>query len=130
MPDVIQDRNIPVKHNYSVCDFSESDNATKVAGMNNTARIRKARGLSQVELAHRVGVEQPTISRFERGSESITLRQVKAIADVLGVSVADLFAERSEAEDLILQVFRDLPPHRQEGWLDMARAILSEKPDR
>ena len=38
------------------------------------ARIRKSKGLSQVALAEIVGVEQPTISRIERGDEGVTLR--------------------------------------------------------
>ena len=63
------------------------------------AKIRKAKGLSQSELAERVGVEQPKISRFERGSDGITLGLVREIARALEVSLSDLFAEdRSETE--------------------------------
>ncbi|MFD2843535.1 helix-turn-helix transcriptional regulator [Paracoccus cavernae] len=37
--------------------------------MNNIARIRKARGLRQGDLAEMVGISQPHISRIEGGDE-------------------------------------------------------------
>ena len=59
------------------------------------ARIRKSKGLSQVALAEIVGVEQPTISRIERGDEGVTLRQLKAVAEALDITLAEMFAPRS-----------------------------------
>jgi DNA-binding XRE family transcriptional regulator len=44
---------------------------------------RKAAGLSQVELAHRAGVRQETISRLESGKHSPTVRTVDKIDRVL-----------------------------------------------
>lgn len=88
------------------------------------AKIRKQRGLSQAALADKIGVEQPTISRLEREDEGATLRLYKKTASVLGVSLAELFAnDREMAELSIIQAFRGLPQDRQEGWLDIARAV-------
>ena len=93
------------------------------------ADIRKARGLSQDDLAEMVGVEQPTISRFERGYDGVTLRLIRQIATALGVSVGDLFTdERSAAEQLLVEAFRSLPEDRQKGWLDLARVVREGPP--
>nr|WP_309504330.1 helix-turn-helix transcriptional regulator [uncultured Roseovarius sp.] len=88
------------------------------------ALIRKAKGLSQTELAELVGVEQPTISRFERGADGVTLGLVRDIARALEVPISDLFADdRTEIEQQLLAAFRGLPEERQRGWVDMANAI-------
>lgn len=92
------------------------------------AHIRKQRGLSQAELADIIGVEQPTISRFERGFDGVTLRLIKQIAAALGVSVAELFNEDAvPGEDTLLEVFRSLPPERRQGWIDLARVALADQ---
>lgn len=88
------------------------------------ARIRKQLGLTQVELAEIVGVEQPTISRLERGSGNVTLRLIKSVSAALGVTPAELLADDREIAELaLIQAFRSLPRERQEGWPDMARAM-------
>jgi transcriptional regulator with XRE-family HTH domain len=51
----------------------------------NLIAIRRARGLSQVELAARLGKEQPFISRIERGERRIDVIEFYAIALALGV---------------------------------------------
>lgn len=90
------------------------------------AEIRRQRGLTQAELAHMIGVEQPTISRLEKGSEAVTLRLLKQVADALGVNVAEFFLDDRDAqEQALLDLYRSLPPDRQRGWLDMARALLA-----
>lgn len=90
------------------------------------AQIRKTRRLSQAELADMIGVEQPTISRFEKGSDGVTLRLIRQVAAALNCTVADLFADdRTEAEQVLVEVFRDLPRDRQAGWVDMAKAARS-----
>lgn len=93
--------------------------------------IRKQRGLTQVELADMVGIEQAHISRFENGSGGVTLNVAKKIADALCVSVADLFQDdRSAAEQMLIEAFRALPPDRRQGWLDMARALAQNPTER
>lgn len=71
------------------------------------------------------GVEQPTISKLERGNESVTLRTIKAVANALGVSVSDLFIDRSSAERMIVDAYRSLPELRRKGWEDMAQAVVA-----
>lgn len=48
--------------------------------------LRKKRGMSQARLAELVGVEQPTIQRWEKGTRLPDLDSLHRLATVLGVS--------------------------------------------
>lgn len=56
------------------------------------ARIRKARGLTQGQLASMVGCYTKDISRWEHGERNPSGRNLAALADALGCSVDDLTA--------------------------------------
>jgi transcriptional regulator with XRE-family HTH domain len=51
------------------------------------------RGLTQVELAHRLGTTQTVVSDYEIGRRRIHLQRAQQIAAILNVSVDDLLAE-------------------------------------
>lgn len=51
--------------------------------------IREAKGLTQVQLAEKLGVQQDRISRLERGAVEPGWTNVCRIADALGVSVQE-----------------------------------------
>ena len=105
------------------------DAGNSIRGMR-LAELRKRKKLTQVELAEMSGVEQATISRIERGSDAVTLRTLRQIANAMQVSVGDLFLDdRTAAESALLRAFRALPPARQDGWLDLARAIAPPHAD-
>ena len=88
------------------------------------AKIRKAKGLTQVELASIAGIEQASVSRAERGFEGTTLRIIKAIADALEVSPSQLLSdEREVAEERLIQAYRNLSPDHQAGWMQLALAL-------
>ena len=90
------------------------------------AEIRRRRGLTQVELAARAGVEQATISRAEKGFEGTTLRALRGIAAALDVTLSDLVAdEREESEAKLLEAYRALPSAQRQGWLQLAQALAS-----
>lgn len=57
----------------------------------NLAEHRAAKKLSQAKLGEMIGVEQPTIQRWERGTRKPDLEQLGDLADALGVSPGDLF---------------------------------------
>jgi transcriptional regulator with XRE-family HTH domain len=65
----------------------------------NLIALRKERGVSQVELARRLGKEQPFVSRIERGERRIDLIEFYAIALALGFEPVAAFA----------QLIKDLP---------------------
>ncbi len=54
-------------------------------------RLREEAGLSQQELATRIGVAVATISRWERGAPAmLTVPQMKALCKILGKSIEEL----------------------------------------
>lgn len=51
---------------------------------------RVTSGMTQGDLAKRIGKSPATICRYERGERWPTIKTVALMADVLGVSAADL----------------------------------------
>lgn len=56
-------------------------------------QLRKRKGWTQGDLAERVGVEQPTVQRWERGQREPKFEQLFKIAEVLGVDAATLLSK-------------------------------------
>lgn len=88
-------------HSHMTVKHDESDYAHSVlvahpakaeyGGMENLKRIRKDRGLTQVQLAEAAGCNQATISKMEKGDKNATLDMVERIAKVLKVEPWELF---------------------------------------
>ncbi len=78
-------------------------------------RIRKARtrrGLSQESLAHRIGRSPGWMLQVENGSADPLHSDLVNIADVLGVELAAIVAERKDDEDVHPPHPSGLVPHR------------------
>lgn len=58
----------------------------------NLAELRKYYGLSQEELAGRIGVSRQTLSKYETGESVPDIEKCKILADVLNVSVDALIS--------------------------------------
>lgn len=56
----------------------------------NIKRYRKAKGMTSEELAKRIGVSRPTVSRYESDEISISVEMVGKVAKALGVSPVEL----------------------------------------
>ncbi|HWX35570.1 MAG TPA: helix-turn-helix transcriptional regulator [Steroidobacteraceae bacterium] len=84
MPDKLQDPRNPTLVDVAV-------------GRNVRVR-RMARGLSQTDLANRVGVTFQQVQKYEAGSNRISMGRLKKIAKVLRVHVTTLFEGSDEAE--------------------------------
>jgi transcriptional regulator with XRE-family HTH domain len=54
--------------------------------------LRKARGYSEEELAHRAGMYYTYVGGIERGERNPALVNIGALATALGVSLAELFS--------------------------------------
>lgn len=52
--------------------------------------LRRKRGLSQAQLAELIGVEQPTVQRWESGKRMPDLESLQTLAQVLGVTPGSL----------------------------------------
>lgn len=59
----------------------------------NVRFYREAAGISQAEVATRMGVDRAYISMIERGGQNATLLSIHETAQALGVKPADLLAD-------------------------------------
>jgi len=55
------------------------------------AEFREERGLTQQELADKLGVSMRYVQSVEAGAENLTLRSLAGYASVLGVAVPEVF---------------------------------------
>jgi transcriptional regulator with XRE-family HTH domain len=52
--------------------------------------LRKAKGMTQVELAKKLDTQHPQIGRIERGEVNCTINTLRKMAGELGVSISEL----------------------------------------
>lgn len=79
----------PRKPNYTVAGIPLRFGSGQIIPMgylDSLAALRKRKGLSQTALAEKVGVEQPTIQRWETGKREPDLTALHQLAAVLGVT--------------------------------------------
>lgn len=93
----------------------------------NLARIRKARGLSQGDLAEMIGKDTATISRAENMSRTAKLETYQLCAEALNITLADIFCDdTTPIERELLAAFRQVPEKQRgsfAGLIDMAKAL-------
>lgn len=74
--------------------------------------LRKRKGLSQEELANKVGIDTKSLSRLERGAHFPSLETLEKVRVELGVELKDFFDfdQRPSAEemrDFLIRAARD-----------------------
>ena len=57
----------------------------------NISKYRKKSGLSQAELAQKIGVKNSTVSSWERGANAPDIETLFSICKLFNVTVADMF---------------------------------------
>ena len=62
------------------------------------AELRKGKGLTQLELAEKMGVTDKAVSKWERDLSCPDINSLPNLADILGVSVDELMQIKKEAE--------------------------------
>ena len=62
------------------------------------AARRQALGLSQRELADKLGITQANIARIEHGKQNLTVRTMAKMTAALGMRMADLFEAKAKRE--------------------------------
>lgn len=76
----------------SSSDAATDDLAAKLS--RNIAARRRALGLTQAQVAERLGVDTETLSRFERGKHLPSLLTLERLSGLLATSVGDLLSEQ------------------------------------
>lgn len=65
---------------------------------------RKAAGVSQVELAHRIGRDQPFISLVERGVRRVDVIEFYVIARALDLDPIELFSDVAAQMPTVIEI--------------------------
>jgi len=63
--------------------------------------LRKTRGMTQEQLAEKLGVQRATVSNYEIGRRSPHIKELERIASALGVSLEYFGVGGNEVHDLI-----------------------------
>lgn len=79
----------------SPIDTEVGDQAIEKAFGRVVRELRRALGLSQAELAFRIGIHPTYLSQLERGLKSPTLSVISRMADSLGITPGELVARAS-----------------------------------
>ena len=99
------------------------------------AELRKARDITQVEMAQTLGVSQQTINSYEVGRRRIPVSALPTLARSLGVSLEELLGEdagtakkRGPAPKLQQQIERiqQLPRTQQRFVMQMLDTVLAQ----
>lgn len=117
---------MPVKHSYSWQDVALDIACEDNARMENLREIRKAKGMSQEQLAEAADVSQGTISKIERGEMNVTYDVIIKIATALGVPPVQLFP-LSELQRRALNAIAAIDPARQDAALVVLEAMASPR---
>lgn len=95
----------------------------------NLAKIRKARKLSQRDLAAMIDVDAATVNRAEAMADSAMLKTYTKCAEALGVTLVDIFGdERTATELALLRAFRKIPADQHQRILGLLELAESQPP--
>ena len=68
------------------------------------AELRKQHGMTQLELAEKMGVTDKAVSKWERDLSCPDISSIPNLAEILGVSVEELMQVKKEAEAPVSKV--------------------------
>ena len=100
-------------------------------------RLRREKGITQVEMAEQLGISQPIISDYERGELRLHGELILKLAEILDCSTDELLGRRERKATAgsgnrrllrMAQKFKLLPKRDQEALLRMIDALLSKIP--
>ena len=95
--------------------------------LQNLKTIRKARKMTQKELADIVGVSESSISQYESGTKSPSFEVALKIAEALDCESADLVTERKGLITLIDEEGKKIPATESDGLSESDSQYLVEK---
>lgn len=116
-------------------EMSKGEDAETLGGR--IARLRREKGMTQIELAERLRVSQPVISDYENDVIRLPADTVAQIAEVLGASADELLGLKAPAAHAAggiknrrlyrrMQEIEKLPRRDQEALLRTIEAFISK----
>lgn len=90
--------------------------------------IRKVKGITQEQLAKRMGISVTYLSRIERGSSKINLNRISEICELLNVPMNYILVGTAEkSKDYLVKEFNEVlqkcTPDRQRYILEIAKLV-------
>jgi transcriptional regulator with XRE-family HTH domain len=97
----------------------------RVPRRNHIKDWREKRGLTQEQLAERLGTYKAQISNWENARRSLTFAVQSALAEALDIEPSDIFRspERPSADELL----RDVPPDVHRQAIELIRVLVNKK---
>ena len=91
------------------------------------AELRKQHGMTQQELAEKMGVTDKAVSKWERDLSCPDINSIPELAEILGVSVEDLMQVKKEAEAPVSKVaeIMELAPKAVAMAMGVAVTVLT-----
>lgn len=92
---------------------------------------RKARGLTQAQLAEATSMSEEWIRRIERGAGSPSLEAIDSLAAALGTTPSDLFETMADADERMARIaalFASLTESEQH-WLENLLRAAATRPN-
>lgn len=83
--------------------------------------LRKAKGYSQKQLAEELGISRSTVSMYELGEREPNFDQLNALANLLGVSIADLIDDNKNYLFLVDQAKARQEEDELAAYLELLR---------
>ena len=122
---------------FSTLANRQQQGTTTERGMRELAqrvvRIRKERGITQVELAQKLGVTQPMVSRIEKGELRLNGEVIIKLAKLFKVSTDELLGLKPRKNDQLeisrrwlrrLKKINQLPKRDQDGLIQTVDRYL------
>ena len=91
------------------------------------AELRKQHGMTQLELAEKMGVTDKAVSKWERDLSCPDINSLPTLAEILGVSVEELMQIKKEAEAPVSKVSQimDITPKAVAMAMGIAVTVLT-----
>lgn len=98
------------------------------------AELRKARDITQVQLAEHLGVSQQTINAYETGYRRMPVSALPPVARFLGMSLDELVGETTQAKkrgpapklQQQIEQIQKLPKTKQRFVIEMLDTVLQQ----
>jgi HTH-type transcriptional regulator, cell division transcriptional repressor len=88
---------MPIRSHQPTNDTQDAQLAARVG--ESISVLRRAKGLTQAQLAEMIDLEQEAVSRWERGTRVPTLHRLQQLSDALECSVDQLLQRGSKRPD-------------------------------